>query len=724
MSFVRLFRWAPNERSRARRPLHPPTTFASSVLAAILLGVVACQDDPGAAPELAATKVNRYLTVTGGGTGGGIVTAPPYGETAGLECVITNGTAAPENCIMPVSYGWKTQVILTATPDPGGSRFTGWSGACTGTATTCKVVMTQSRNVKASFTGQGTPTFALNVSGGGDGGGTVTSQAGLTPAIDCQVTAGTAASGTCSAIYTEGASITLTAAASSGHTFDGWSGDCSGTGTCVLTMAAAHAVGATFSAPQGLEATAGKWDVPRDTKDAAGVGFIGLHMSQLFGGKVIMWGHAREPQVWDPAGGGFTQQTDATCTNPANCELFCSGHTFLPNGDLLVAGGHNEALGDNNGLNQASIFSGTSWASTGRMNYARWYPTLVTLGDGSVVVMSGNQAPGTLAAIPERYANGFWSPLTGASRSLPLFPRAFVEPKSGRIFVAGDMATSAYLDPSGAGSWSNVATRVVGDRSYGSAVMLDTKVLYIGGGGAGSTQNPCPGNLPTNTTEIIDLAAASPSWSLVAPMNIGRRQTNATILPDGKVLVTGGSSQCGFTNEAGAVFAAEIWDPDGSPTDGMGKWTLMAAAGVVRVYHSTTVLLADGRVLSAGSGDGGGVTPQYTYEIYSPPYLFKGARPTYSLGSGTIRYGAPFVVTTANAASIRKVTLIRLSSSTHAFDMGQRLNTLGFTAAADGQSLTVTAPTAGRLAPPGPYRLFIVNDRGVPSVGQTVLVGP
>jgi hypothetical protein len=252
-------------------------------------------------------------------------------------------------------------------------------------------------------------------------------------------------------------------------------------------------------------------------------------------------------------------------------------------------------------------------------------------------------------------------------------------------------------------------------------VMLDTRVLYIGGGGGGS----CPTPVPTNTAEMIDLAAATPTWSLVAPMNIGRRQTNATILPDGMVLVTGGTSQCGFTNEAGAVFAAEIWDPNGSTTgDGKGKWTQMATAGVVRVYHSTTVLLADGRVLSTGSGDGGGVTQQYSYEIYSPPYLFKGARPTYNLGSGTLRYGVPFLVTTPNGASIRKVTLIRLSSSTHAFDMGQRLNTLPFTPAADGQSLTITPPAAGRLAPPGPYRLFLVNDKGVPSVGQTVLLGP
>jgi hypothetical protein len=79
-------------------------------------------------------------------------------------------------------------------------------------------------------------------------------------------------------------------------------------------------------------------------------------------------------------------------------------------------------------------------------------------------------------------------------------------------------------------------------------------------------------------------------------------------------------------------------------------------------------------------------------------------------------------VSTPDAAQITKVLLIRLASSTHAFDMGQRSNTLAFTATSS--SLTVTAPAAGRIAPPGPYFLFIVNDQGVPSVAQVVMVGP
>ncbi len=473
----------------------------------VALWLQSCQDTSRfTEPDAARVKVDRTLTVTGAGTGHGVVTAPQVGETI-LVCEIDDGGYSPTDCTK--MYGFKSTVVLTATADPL-STFAGWSGACTGTAPTCKVVMTQSRNVRATFTGQGPASFTLNVVGGGNGSGLVQSAAGPTPQINCSITTGSAGSGTCSATYQDQTQITLTVAPNSGHTFDGWTGDCSGTGTCILSITADRSVTATLSAPPGPEATVGNWDTPITTPN----GLIALHLS-FVGGRLLMWGHTDEPHTWNPVGSGFTRLPASTCTNPTNCELFCSGHAFLPNGKLLVAGGHNESLGDGNGLKQTSLFNGTSWEpTTAQLNYARWYPTLVTLDNGDVVALGGtdNATVGNVV-FPERYNGSGWTVLSGASRSLSLYPRAFVEPKNGWIFYAGEDGSS-YLNPSGSGSWTTVGlvpAKVIPSHNYGSAVMLNSRVLYIGGGGSSCTSTTSP--LPENRTEIIDLADPTPQWS-------------------------------------------------------------------------------------------------------------------------------------------------------------------------------------------------------------------
>jgi hypothetical protein len=359
-------------------------------------------------------------------------------------------------------------------------------------------------------------------------------------------------------------------------------------------------VTAGFTAPLGTEADVGRWSAPE------GMPIVGLHLSLLRNGNALLWGHGGEAQVWNSQGGSFTQVANTDCGDPLGCEVFCAGHTVLADGRVLVAGGHDEVRGNNYGIRQSSIFDGNGWERSGLMNYPRWYPTLVTLGDGSVVALSGNQVPGTNASVPERWHEGTWTALTGADLKLPTYPRAFVEPKNGHIFIPGDVQ-SRFLDPSGNGSWSLGPTRLVGDRSYGGAVMLDSKVLYAGGGGRN-----CP-NVPTRTAEIIDLSDPSPTWNATGSMAAARRHINLVALPDGTALATGGTSTCGPSDEAGAVFIAELWNPQ------TGQWKTLSSAGVVRVYHSTAILVPDGRVLSMGSGDGGGVTDQRRYEIYSPP---------------------------------------------------------------------------------------------------------
>ncbi|HEY7613603.1 MAG TPA: galactose oxidase-like domain-containing protein [Gemmatimonadales bacterium] len=673
---------------------------AATLILAAGLAIQGCQDQTAMeslGPDLASV-VRKTLKVSGGGTGSGVVTAPAVGGAPALDCAISGGTYDPTDCNL--LYAKNTLVTLTATASPG-SAFKEWRNGCTGSNPTCSVRMDVNRSVRAVFRRtSSTVSYRLNVTGAGDGNGTVTSQAGLTPAIACDLHGSGSPSGTCSATYTSGTSVTLTAVAPAGHTFTGWSGDCTGTGTCSLTMGTNRSVTAGFTAPLGAEAEVGRWSAPE------GMPIVGLHLSLLKSGNALLWGHGGEAQVWNASGGSFTQVANTVCNDPLGCELFCSGHTILSDGRVMVAGGHDEVRGNNYGIRQSSIFDGTSWQPAGLMNYPRWYPTLVTLADGGVLALSGNQVPGTTASIPERWNQGTWTALTGANFELPTYPRAFVEPKAGLVFVTAGQP-SRFLDPSGTGSWTLGPSRLVNDRSYGGAVMLDSKVLFAGGGGRN-----CP-NTPARTAEIIDLADAAPTWRSTGSMANARRHINLVALPDGTALATGGTSTCGPSDEAGAVFAAELWDP------ATEQWRTLASAGVVRVYHSTAILLPDGRVLSMGSGDGGGVTNQRRYEIFSPPYLFKGNRPSYDLAGGpAMHYGQSFTVSTGDAASIRKVTIIRLPSTTHAFDMSQRLNTLSFTVAGDG--LSITPPAAGRIAPPGPYMLFLVNEAGVPSVAQIV----
>jgi len=197
---------------------------------------------------------------------------------------------------------------------------------------------------------------------------------------------------------------------------------------------------------------------------------------------------------------------------------------------------------------------------------------------------------------------------------------------------------------------------------------------------------------------------------------------NATVLPDGQVLATGGTSGGGFVNidPAMAAKAAEIWNP------GTGQWTTLAANQVMRVYHSVSMLLPDGTVLHGASGDalaGDGVTPvpsERNHEIFSPPYLFKGSRPTITSAPATVNYGVTFPVSTPNAAQITDARWIRLGAVTHAFDVGGIATTLAFTRTATG--VDITPPASPNIAPPGNYMVFILNRNGVPSAGKVVKV--
>jgi hypothetical protein len=410
--------------------------------------------------------------------------------------------------------------------------------------------------------------------------------------------------------------------------------------------------------------------------------------------------------IWDPATGS---QTDVTLSDGFN--IFCSGLAHLFDGDVFVAGGNKDPQLD--GIVQTHEFSWgpETWSRGTDMAYARWYPTVTAMGNGEMLITSGGPA---IAEV--RQLDGSIRQLTDAPLTLPLYPWLDVAP-DGRAFDSGPDQTLRSLNPTGTGAWQIYGSRDALDRTYGGHAMYGIGKILVAGGGPS-----------TKTAEVIDINGATPTVTPTGSMAYGRRQNNLTVLADGTVLTTGGNSSGAELVDLNAgVYAAEIWDP------ATGQWKTMSSMQVTRQYHSTALLLPDGRVLSAGGGlcvvcDQVGYLNKNA-EIFSPPYLFakdgSGAlapRPTVTSVPAAVTEGTTFSVSTPDASSITKVALVKLGAVTHSNNMEQRYVPLSFTSGSG--TLTIAGPASANIAPPGQYMLFIVNSAGVPSVAPIITVVP
>lgn len=347
------------------------------------------------------------------------------------------------------------------------------------------------------------------------------------------------------------------------------------------------------------------------------------------------------------------------------------------------------------------------------MAHGRWYPTVTTLADGTVMTFSGLDEKGATNSTVEIYAvSSGWSTTYSSPFTPPLYPRMHLIP-NGKVFYSGSTTSSRYFDPA-THTWSGVVatTQYSGTRTYGTSVLLPLSpannykplVMIMGGG------SPA-----TNTTELIDLSAPTPKWVYGPNMSQSRIEMNATILPNGKVIALGGSLNDEDTNSAS--LNADLYDPASNSFSSAGQ------NAYARLYHSNSLLLPDATVLVMGGNPARG-TYEPHLEIYTPAYLFnsdgtRATRPSISSVPATgISYGSSFQVQTPDATNIASVVLIRAGAPTHAFDMEQRL--VGLTFSAGSGLLAVTAPPNGNIAPPGYYLLFLLNSAGVPSVAQFV----
>ncbi|MBI5671030.1 MAG: DUF1929 domain-containing protein [Chloroflexi bacterium] len=483
-----------------------------------------------------------------------------------------------------------------------------------------------------------------------------------------------------------------------------------------------------------------------------------VHVALLHTGKVLLFGGScNDPknlskpapaELWNPKTGEMQ-----LVEQELGGDIFCAGHTFLVDGRLLVAGGTNGY--DNkifgiipfppfSGLEQSYLFDPVTerWTRVEDMSCGRWYPSLILLGDGRVIAVAGltKGFPWAFLRTVEIYSPGQgWRKLHGADRWMPLYPRLHLLP-DGDIFYAGSFNThytfpfviqgfpTATLNVS-TGTWSVIGLPNTSKREEGSTVLLPlrppdyrARVLLIGGG------TPM-GKVAVADVEMIDLSDPDGRvWKPVCSMHHARYYSYPVILPDKRVFVMGGKGGDPRHHVAGlgveapgedipqdpqAIRQTEIYD---ETTD---EWTFGPSLQVDRLYHSSALLLPDGRVLMAGSNPVRGQN-ELRLELYEPSYFFNGPRPEIVRVPPVVSRGEEFQVETAHSEEIDTVSLMRPMSTTHCFSTDQRCVDLEIMSRANGQ-LTVKAPPNPNLVPPGYYMLFILS-RGIPSEAQFLRV--
>ena len=433
---------------------------------------------------------------------------------------------------------------------------------------------------------------------------------------------------------------------------------------------------------------------------------VAVHSTLMPTGEVLMWDGWELPtaaaKVWNP-------QTNGFYSTPVGAGVFCAAQAMLADGRVFVIGGHN---GGEIGIPDTFMFDSATraWSRAPYMQFSRWYPSATRLGDGRVVTLSGQLVPGSWADQPEIFdpRNGQWTTMPGIQTGNmhdSEYPLPFLLP-DGRLYVISAVLGQSHFMSISPAAWS--APTATPMRNGSAAMYRPGKLLMTGGGVYGSSNS-----LPTAV--VTDQTAGDTGWRTVAPMAYGRYQHNLVVLADGTVLAVGGSTIVTTSTAASnGVLPAELWNP------ATESWSTMAAMADPRMYHSTALLMPDGRVLAAGGGRLGSIPSFPTAQLYSPPYLFRGPRPTIATAPSGAVLGDAFDIETPDAADIGRVALVPLGTVTHTLNMNQTFVELAFTSA--GTTLHATLPTNTELLPPGYYMLFILTKAGVPSVSTFLRV--
>ena len=466
--------------------------------------------------------------------------------------------------------------------------------------------------------------------------------------------------------------------------------------------------------------------------------------------------------------------------NGGTHDLFCADQRFLADGKLVAVGGTvwksdpvdlEPVTGDAAPAGSLELFGSNSvrtfdprterWDVNKKwMEFPRWYPTLITMGNGKLLVSSGVEKLIYNTSGLNVHATETFDPDTGkwktngatGETSLPLFARMHLLP-DGNVFYSavgqmwgpfGQAADEALwhfykgYNPK-KNEWTTYGVGNYGARSGAFSVMLPLEPPYkvsdilVGGG----TLLTSPGSyVANNFTEIIRVVGGQAVAMEGPELNNPRWFSSGVVLPDGNVVAVSGADKDEVIAPGGEspVTQAELYNGK--------KWIPLENAGRIRTYHNTALLLADGRVLVGGhspintgygpKGDNSAAAVTGTnnmkdpsFEILEPPYLFRGPRPTITSAQKGIAWGSTFDVDTQSSGDIKKVVLSHLPAVTHITDADQRTVNLEFREMGGGR-LSVTAPPSGNVAPAGHYYLFVLSDNGdglTPSKARIVHIG-
>ncbi len=463
-------------------------------------------------------------------------------------------------------------------------------------------------------------------------------------------------------------------------------------------------------------------------------------------GKVIVWDYEHQTgaswtQRWsiiDPLTHTFQNHE---LDMPANGgDLFCSAHCWTAAGDLFVAGGTTRypEVGSYQGgrlvyLYKPDIGPDGTWARQPDLLANRFYPTVSLLGNDQILVLGGTSD--MAAHMRNDYeafdpATATWQDVGGSrliagpgfpADDFQLYPRAVLL-STGELFIGGMGGYSSKVDHLNApGSWIPTSAGTFPFRYYDALVLhpnvngIQDVVWKIAGEAFNETSSVGP---TANVQSCWAGAGSAPDWNWRnAPFLKGKRsQFNAVLLPDSSILVVGGRTNPGGGLVGSFTKTPEIYKPS------QPGWTELAQAVSYRDYHSTSVLLPDGRILV-----GGGEARTWDYEIFVPPYIACGwPRPVITSAASTMDYAsvnpAPVVIQhqqLPRGGQVAKVVLMRAASTTHHSDSDQRYVELSVVQKTP-TSISVTPPWDSNAAPRGYYMLFVVTKAGIPSEASWV----